>query len=133
MGAVAIKDGIIDIMRLNTEGRIEIHLKSYKYGKRVQKIPANIAISGKRHFRITCDVKAIGGRHTLRFSFKGDSQTTWDDTEYEVSKDTWETITLAFTVPANDPCFLRIDDVKVSKTPSNVYIKNLVLYEKKPA
>lgn len=129
-GKFAAKDGIIDIERYNTGGRYSIHLNSYNYGNVLQKIPIDKSISGKRILKVTCEVKIIGSKHTLSFLFKANDQNVFDHNNYEVFKDTWEKIELAFSIDTYDECFLRIDDIEVLKVPSSVQIRNLLLYEK---
>ena len=83
------------MQRSNTEGRLELLLKSYSFGgKWYPHIPRDETIAGKRRLLVECDVKAIGADHTLRFVVKDPKGGSWL-AEYRtiVSGNSWSHLT----------------------------------------
>ena len=130
-GSHQIKNGVIAIQRLNTEGRYELYLQKYAYNNGTENIQADSSIN-KRRLRLNCEVKRDNASHLLRFVFKGEqSKNVLDEKDYVVFSPQWEQVNVAFTISANEPSYLRIDDLAVLEAPSGVQIRNIVLYEKK--
>jgi hypothetical protein len=70
--------GILNVQRSNTEGRLELLLKSYSFGRKwYPHIPQDATIAGKRRLLVECDAKTIGTDHTLRFVVKDPKGGSW--------------------------------------------------------
>jgi hypothetical protein len=133
-GAFTIKDGILNIQRQNTDGRIEIWLQQYFYdGEEKANIPKNALIVGQRKMRISCQARIVGGEHSLRFVLKNMEKGNWlADEKRKISSDDWTMIDIYFQIPPTVDCVFRIDDEDVTQAPSSIHIRNLVLAEKMP-
>jgi hypothetical protein len=125
-------DGIINIQRNNAEGRYELWLRQYLYDDREREsIPKDEFIAGQRKVRVSCEAKVIGGEHTLRFVLKGSESGKWlANKKARITQNEWTPIDMYFQIPATEDCKLRIDDQDVSRAPSSIQIRNLVLAEK---
>lgn len=131
-GSVTYDKGIMSIQRTNTEGRYEVWLYTYLYDEKTRPfIPKNDLLEGKRRIKISFDVKVSGGRHTLKFVFKGKESKKWLGTvERKFSNENWESHELYVSVNPSEDCQLRMDAMETSHAPSSIQIRNLVLTEK---
>lgn len=135
-GEVDVKEGIIYIRRANTQGTLQVWLDSYKYpGTPPQRILLkNEDISGDRKLRVSCEIKAVGGEHTLLFILKGENDPNglhMAEKRHRVTNNEWTRLEAYFRVSAAKNCHLRIDDRSVSAAGSSVQIRKLVLAERK--
>jgi hypothetical protein len=132
LGSLNFENGILNVRRTNTEGRYEIWLHTYMYGDtEKQVIPQDDLIAGQRRLRISCDVKVVGGEHTLKFVFVGKRTGGWlARKESRISDEQWTPLTNYFLVSPKEDCQLRIQDQDVSHAPSSMQIRNLTLAEK---
>ncbi|QWR77169.1 hypothetical protein [Candidatus Magnetomonas plexicatena] len=90
-----------------------------------------------RNLHITCSVRTdVGSEHHLVFLIKE----MLPDNNYwggiflkqqicKITNTEWKEIEVFLKVKANVDCFLRISDQDVSKAPSTLQIKNLILRE----
>jgi len=134
-GELEVKDGILCIRRANTAGTLQIWLESYQYaGKAHQRIlPQNENISGDRKLRASCEVKAIGGEHTILFIIKGEGAPVgvhMAEKKARITGNEWTPLDMYFRVSPGQNCHFRIDDCSVSAPSSNVQIRKLVLAER---
>jgi hypothetical protein len=135
-GGVTVKDGILNISRTNTEGTLQVWLESYSYaGKaRLKVLPKNENISGDRRLRVSCEVKAVGGEHTLLFIMKAVNaplgQHMAADKRQRVTSNEWVALDAYFRVSPGQDCQLRIDNRSVSAPGSSVQIRKLILAER---
>jgi cell division protein FtsB len=134
-GEVEVKEGILYIRRTNTEGGLQIWLESYKYpGKPPQRVlEKSEDISGDRKLRISCEVKAVAGEHTIVFTLKGEGDPDgvhMADKRQRVTSNEWMPLEAYFRVSPAKTCRFRIDDRSVSMAGSSVQIRKLVLAER---
>ncbi len=135
-GAI-VKDGIWNLFRENTSGRIVVWLESYAYPQGTSSvIPRNADIQGKRGLRVRCEARVLGGgQHTLILVVRdlsgvpGRYMGRWIE---KLTSDAWTTIDAYLPVSPLDDCRLRLDDVEVSQPRSSLQIKDLVLTERIP-
>jgi hypothetical protein len=126
------KGGILNVRRTNTEGRFEIWLQRYHYDG-VQKtfVPKNELIAAQRQVRVSCQAKAVGGEHTLRFVLRQEQTGTWLANErIRINGNEWTPFDLYFQISPMEDWQLRIDNEDVSQAPSSVQIHHLVLAER---
>ncbi len=133
-GSFGFEGDTINIHRANIDGRYQLWLANYLIdGKEMRMIPKDESIEGDRLLRISCKARVVNGQHTLRFVL-ADEANKWlahtDQTITENPENTWTPLNTYFQVSAAKQCHLRIDDLNVSKAPSSVYIRDLVLAEK---
>jgi len=135
-GVLKFEDfGVINLKRTNTDGRFELWVMKYIYnGNEYDKIPNDDLISGKRKILVSCEAKAIGGEHTLRFVVRDAEKTSWltSDTVRVIGND-WTQYQIYLQFDPSKNSILRIDDENVSVAPSSVQIRNLVITERKPS
>jgi hypothetical protein len=131
-GNLSFDHGLLNIERFDTEGRYEISLLAYNIGGTVKDvIPQTDASLSKRRIRLSCEARAVGGEHTLKFVLKGQQTGKWLAVdEKRLSGDEWVTLNAYFLVDVTEACRLRIDDQDVSRAPSSVQVRNIVLAEK---
>lgn len=130
-GSLKFEDGnILNIQRINTGGRFEVWLQRYLYDDVEREcIPKNELIAGKRKIRVSCQVKVVGGEHSLDFVWKN-KETTLAYQRVRVSTNEWLPINLYFQLSPLVDCLLRVDDLEVSRVPSSIQIRNLVIAER---
>lgn len=122
-GSLSFGDGfVLNIQRTNTDGRYEVRLRSYAVNKSEQMfVPRNDLMTGLRRFRISCEAKAVGAEHTLRFVLKNERSGMWiANDERTITSNNWTPIRLYFQIPPSEEFELRIDDMNVTHAPSSV-------------
>jgi hypothetical protein len=131
---VTLKDGILNIERRNMDGRFFLWLESYAALRGHAKLLASRGdIEGERKLRLQCQARAIGGEHTLllrviaKDALPGDYLARWRE---RLRPSEWVPIDWYFQIPATEDCSIRIDDRSVTKAPSAVQIRNLVITER---
>ena len=134
IGLLTFEGGILNIQRSNKEGQYEVWLEKYIYdGDEKSVIPKNDLVEGKIGVRLACEVKVVGGEHTLRFVLKGRQSRKWlGSKERRVTEDRWTAVEEYMLFSPTEDCQFRFDDVGVSVVPSSIQIRNLVLTEKLP-
>jgi hypothetical protein len=132
-GSHEIFEGVgIDIRRTNTAGRYELMLKEFVLdGKTSPVIPRDARMSGKRKFAISCEAKASGGDHTLRFVLRDPAIGKWVTSKTRrISGNEWTRVEVFLFADPTVDLQVRIDDEDVSAAPSSVQIRNLVVVER---
>ncbi|HKF48496.1 MAG TPA: hypothetical protein VKB38_14125 [Terracidiphilus sp.] len=134
-GDLDVKDGILYIRRRNTAGTLQVWLENYTLpGQPSQRaLPKNEDLAGDRKLRLSCDVKAVGGQHTLLFLVKGENDPAGvhlAEKRERVAGNDWTSVEAYFRVSPAKNCQVRIDDRSVSTPSSSVQIRNLVLAER---
>lgn len=134
-GEFTVQDGILYINRTNSVGTLQIWLENYLYaGKPHLKIlPKNENIAGDRKLRVSCEVKAVGGEHTLLLVIKGENTpggVHLGDKRQRVASNEWLSVDAYFRVSPGQNCHFRIDDRNVSAPNSSVQIRKLVVAER---
>jgi Predicted nucleotide-binding protein containing TIR-like domain len=120
------KDGELQIIRNNIEGRYEIHLQHT--GSSKPTIYKNEL--SPRTLRVRCEVKVESGEHTLRFVFKDEKANKIEgDRIIKANNKDWEQIDLKFQVPPTVDMSFRIDEQMVSQMPGRIKIRKLVISE----
>jgi len=130
-GALRFEPGeILSIERTNTEGRYQVWLERYDDEKSF--VPRDCSAEGLRNFGLSCEAKAIGIEHSLKFILKSeDSEGRWLAVEERrISENLWTPVTVHFRISPAEDFRLRIDDEEVAHAPSSVQIRKLVLSEK---
>lgn len=134
-GELTIKDGVLQILRSNVAGSMQIWLENYTYGgnSQLRVLPKDESISGDRKLRVSCEVKAIGAEHTLLFVIKGENAPGglhMADKRYRVMSNEWTPVDIYFRVSPGQQCHFRIDNRSVSAPNSSVQIRKLVLAQR---
>jgi len=133
-GELEVKDGVLSIRRGSGLGTWQMWLESYQYEGRVQKVlPRNERISGDRKLRVSGEVKAVGGEHTILLIIKAEKTPLGvhlAEKRLRVTSNEWMPIDTYFRLPPNLSCHLRIDDRSVSAPGSSLQIRNLVVAER---
>lgn len=132
-GALSIlDDNVLNIQRTNTEGRYEVWLDRYTYdGKERTVIPVNEMIAGNRKLRVSFEAKAVDAIHHLDVVLK-DARTgaTPHLKSVIVNRNEWAPFNLYFQVSPRIDLLLRLYDTRVTRAPSSLQIKNLVVAER---
>jgi hypothetical protein len=133
-GELEVKDGILSIRRGNSLGTLQMWLESYQYEGRVQRVlPRNESISGDRKLRVSGEVKAVGGEHTILLIIKAEMAPLgvhMAEKRLRVTSNEWMPIDAYFRLSPNLNCHFRIDDRSVSAPGSSLQIRNLVVAER---
>ena len=127
-----LENGVLEIERINTEGRYHIYLRRYfNNGVHGDHLEQDVTIDGDRVVRICCQAKTTQGEHTLYFSFRGEDGKAFGRKFIRgVSEDQWTDIDFICELPPDRDYRLRITDQDVSEAPSSIYISNLRLTER---
>jgi hypothetical protein len=127
-----LEGGILNIQRINEDGRYSVWLLSYLYdGDEKPLIPADDLSVGQRKLRISFEAKVVGAEHTLKFVLKNLKTNRWIAHEDKrITENTWLPFKIYFQISPNEEVRLRIDDQDVSKAPSSIQIRNIVLAER---
>jgi hypothetical protein len=134
-GELEVKAGILSITRSNSAGTLQIWLESYDYLGVAHRrlLPKNESISGDRKLRASCEIKAIGGEHTILFLIKGEKDPGglhMAEKRQRITSDEWLAVDAYFRVSPGRDCHFRIDDRSVSAPGSSLQIRKLVLAER---
>ncbi|GJH30232.1 DUF874 family protein [Caballeronia novacaledonica] len=132
-GELVIEDGMMNVKRTNTDGRFELWFEHYSVGENNNStvIPKNELMSGDRKLRVSCEAKAAGAKHTLRFLIRNPwtGDRLFSDTR-KVEGNEWKKLEVYLKFdPAQDVIF-RMDDEGVSAAPSSVQIRKVVITER---
>ena len=89
-------------------------LLRYIYNEAVKDyLPKNELLAGKRILKLSCQVKVIGGSHTLAFIVKKKEGGRWLAIhEEEFTKNEWTQVNVYFRIPPDENCFLVIDQAQ---------------------
>jgi hypothetical protein len=132
-GELSLDNSTLRIHRTNTDGRYVVELLRYVYqGQEMSALPKNEQLLGGRKLRLQCDVRVVGGEHTLDFALREDTaEERWLAHHRErITRDEWIPINAFFRVPSHMGCCFLIEDRSVSKANSSVHIRNLILAER---
>ncbi|HEX8136713.1 MAG TPA: hypothetical protein VF544_03895 [Pyrinomonadaceae bacterium] len=123
---------VLNIERQNVEGTFEVALVYYLYNGLEQAfIPRNPALE-ERKLRIGYKAKVIGGEHYLRFVIKNIETGEWlKDYMSPVTLEFWRSYDISFFVAPSIDIQIVIFDERLSKSPSSVQIKDLLVAENK--
>jgi hypothetical protein len=124
--------GILNIHRDNTVGRFELYFQRYIFkGEEHSIIPKDFTTSGRRKLRISCEAKAIGGEHMLRFILRDPSSARrLAEDRICVKTNDWTKFQVYLPADPSSDAQLRIDDEEVSRAPSSIQIRNIVLAQR---
>jgi hypothetical protein len=134
-GDLSVKDGILSISRANAVGTLQIWLENYHYPNRAPQktMPKDESISGDRKLRASCEIKTVGGEHTIVLVIKGEKSAPgvhMAEKRQRITNNEWTPLEAYFRVPPSQSCNFRIDDRDVSAPGSSVQIRRLVLAER---
>jgi hypothetical protein len=132
-GELRFEDGgVLNIHRDNTEGRFELLFQRYNYkGEEHSVIPKDFTTSGKRKLRVSCEAKAISAEHMLRFVLREPtSARRLAEERICVKSIDWTKFQVYLPADPSLDAQLRIDDEDVSRAPSSVQIRNVVLAQR---
>lgn len=119
-------DGSLQIQRSNIGGRYEIEIRPF--GRTEPTIRKSVR--PERVFRVTFKAKVEGGAHQIRVVLKENQQGQWADNKVVyVSADDWQPFEIFLRALPSLDLFLRIDDIYVTKAPSNVFLSSLRVTE----
>lgn len=123
--------GILTVSRKTMVGRFEIWLLEYDYqGTRGNVVPRRDKAFGDRKIWVHCEARAIDATHGLRFILKNEETESWLANEkWTVEPSDWTPIDVYFRVDPSLDFWFRIDDEEVSRVPSRVQIRSVVLAE----
>jgi len=134
-GHIAFEDEhILSLHRENVGGRYVVWLQKYTVNGETSKvIPPKRTSDARRRLHVHCEVRALGGDHTLLLRLKasgappGEYLAEW---RQRITSDAWVPIDAYLEYVATLDCAFRFDDRSVSHVPSYLQIRNLVLTEK---
>jgi hypothetical protein len=133
-GTLRVENGALNLRRSNIDERYELHLERYLYkGKEYDAIPEDDFISGNRELHVRCEVKA-NAEHTLRFTIRdlaGAPAHGSVDKYEQITSNYWRELDLSFMIEPHLDIRLGIFDQDVSRAPSSVQLRNLVVTQKK--
>lgn len=132
-GSLAVADGhVLNVQRSNTEGRFEIWLDSYTYNDKTSAvIPANELLAGNRKLRVSFQAKAVDSSHTLDILLKdAKSGAVPLLKSVVIDRNDWTAVNMYFQISPRLDLALRIYDTLVSRAPSSLQLRNLVVAER---
>jgi hypothetical protein len=133
---LAEQDGMLVIVRDNTEGNARIRLESYANPEGRGTVLERLGDSAddRRHLRVRCQLRAVDAEHTvlLRLVARNALPDEWLGRWRErlTPGAAWVSIDWYVELPAAEDIFFRIEDRSVSNAPSSVQMRNLVITER---
>jgi hypothetical protein len=122
--------GVLNVQRTNTDGRFELVLRRYVYGgQEFDVLPSDDVIAGNRQLHISCQAKAVGGEHTLRFVVNAKSGQQLASYVQKVTANRWIPVNAYLEAPPTEDAEVRIYDEQVT-APGSVQIKDLVVTQR---
>jgi hypothetical protein len=127
-----VDDTTLNLQRTNAEGRFEIHLDRYTYdGKNSAVIPANELLAGNRKLRVSFEAKAVDASHELDVLLKdGKTGAVPLIKTVRVERNEWTPFHLYFQISPRVELVLRIYDTRISRAPSSLQLRSLVVAER---
>jgi len=125
--------GVLTITRTTGEGRFEIFptgagLKAVG-DKRI--FPPKTSATGDRTIWIHCETRSAFGKQGLRFVLKNDPKETWLYSEKRiVESPDWAPIDVYLRIDPSLEFYARIDHEEVSRVPSELQIRGIIIREK---
>ena len=131
-GQLMFEEGALNVKRTNTFGRFELLFQRYRYkGNEYALIPKDDLISGKRRLLASCEAKAVGGEHSLRFVVRDPSTGhRLAQDSVRVTTNNWMPYQVFLSADASVDSQFRIDDEEVSHAPSSIQIRKVVLAQR---
>jgi len=131
LGTLRIEDGVLNLHRSNIDEQYELWFERYSYkGREYKKLPKDTLISGNREIHISCEAKASCD-HVLRFTLRDFEQSPVDAKEVQITSNEWTPIDMTLSILPYHESQVSIFDRHVSKAPSSIQIRNLVIAQKK--
>lgn len=131
-GTFSVKDGMINIDRKNTAGRLAIVLKAYKIEDAdFEYIKSNPAITNFRKIHVSCEVKSLSNvKHGVFFALREIDNFNWlANEQINVIENKWSTFNAYLRVSPDKNFRLKIYD-RFVESPSSIQIRNLKIVEK---
>jgi hypothetical protein len=132
-GELKFEDGgVLNVKRTNTDGRFELLFQRYIYKTGEHPlIPKDDLISGRRKLRVGGEAKSAGADHTLLFMLRDPStKEKLAVDRVRVTTSQWTSFQVFLSADPNVDCQLRIDDEEVSRAPSSVQLRNIILTQR---
>jgi hypothetical protein len=131
-GTLKVENGILNLQRTNTDGRYRITLVRYLYeGMERDYLPKNDLLAGRRVLKLTCEVKAGRGEHSLNFLIKKKESGDWLGEHKQVfTQNEWTQVIAYFRISPNENCQLWLDNYKVSRPDASIQLRKIVLAER---
>jgi hypothetical protein len=121
-------EGLLKVSRSNNAGRYEIHYRPQ--GPSKPSFTKTAEPPPQRPLRVTCEMKAEGASHTVRFVAKDEDSDKWLASETRrVPAGDWSKCEFYLWVDATRDFLLRIDDEEVSEAPTTLEIRDLLIVD----
>lgn len=126
-------DGVMDIKRLNDQGRFTLTLLKYSNGGSISdRITPTPTLDKERRVRIRCQVRSKENKESLlRFvlKVKNHKEDRWlRHADRPFINSTWQPVNLIFRIAPDEEPFFKID-IYGSNYPATVQIKDLIIEE----
>ena len=122
-------DGTFRVDRTNLDGKFELHLR--RQGPEKPSF-SKLYNPPPRVVRITCEARADGAEHTLRFVLKDEEAEEWLANETRTIKPPdWTKLEAYLWIDSTKDFLFRIDDERVTGAPTALFIRNLSIVEEK--
>jgi hypothetical protein len=132
-GSYEIKDGILNIIRTNTEGIFLLRIIQYNIdNERTSYIKSNSNIEGDRRLLVTFKAKVIGGSHSFRVICKKFFVDQWVDKanyRFIIQNETYQGFAREIKLKANEDFRIQMDDIEVENPNSSIQIKDFKVIE----
>lgn len=131
-GNIEFNNGVIDVQRLNTQGRLELEFRKYNNdGSSKDYISKNTLISGERKIKVCFNVKSVGGSQKIRLVAKDKDANKWlAQKNVEVKLNEWSFVEAYFRIMTDKNFFLRLDLESPLGFPISCQIKDVVITER---
>ena len=137
-GSLSLKQGVLQIERINLTGSFSTYLDKYYYNNKEKTlIPQNLIATGTRKLRISCQVKTNKGKGQLSFRIlEVQSDGKYVEPGYietknmgEIDNKDWSDIELLFKVSPTSNYKIGFHYFNVSE-PNVLLMKNLIITER---
>lgn len=134
-GTCIIKNGVLNIERINIEGRFLIRIIKYKICKEwIGFIKSKPELDSDRRLYVTFEAKVIGGKHTFRVMCKDINTNDWVNYgsahhSFRISSEKYHHYKKELKVPTNVEFRIQVDDTEVEKPNTSIQIRGFKVVE----
>ncbi len=133
-GIWSFEDGVLDFVRTNNSGSIDLRLQRYRF----EAATGNVIHAGptvtNRTLRVACEARTLEGHHTLAFVLKavGDPGGVHlaPDQLIRVRENEWLYFERWLQFRSDKDCYVRVIDGSVSTSTAHLQVRNIVVSER---
>jgi len=132
-GTYSIENGVLNLLRMNNEGRFLIRFTRYETDNQsVHFIRKNILLESNRRLHVSFKAKVTGGAHTFRVICRKNDIPQWVHNafvSFKIQSNAYQPYKSIIYVPTDQDFQLQVDDLYVENAGSSIQVKEFKVVE----